>query len=177
MIKLRRTIYIGVGGTGTSVLRQLKASYTENGQRKVPPMIGFLAVDSNRTDLDNLKDFNVNEKFHLTSGAANAALIQANSPEDYRWIPEVNNQYLSCIDHYGANQIRSNGRFLFETSEVFAANPGAFSNVIRSIKDRITAAHDNDGIYVDAQNADIDVYLIFSICGGTGSGAFLPLAS
>lgn len=176
MIKLRRTIYIGVGGTGTSVLRQLKASYTENGQRKVPPMIGFLAVDSNRTDLDNLKDFNVNEKFHLTSGAANAALIQANSPEDYRWIPEVNNQYLSCIDHYGANQIRSNGRFLFETSEVFAANPGAFSNVIRSIKDRITAAHDNDGIYVDAQNADIDVYLIFSICGGTGSGAFLPLA-
>lgn len=176
MIKLRRTIYIGVGGTGTSVLRQLKASYTENGKRKVPPMIGFLAVDSNRTDLDNLKDFNVNEKFHLTSGASNAALIQANSPEDFRWIPEVNNQYLSCIDHYGANQIRSNGRFLFETSEVFAANPGAFSNVIRSIKDRITAAHDNDGIYVDAQNADIDVYLIFSICGGTGSGAFLPLA-
>lgn len=176
MIRLRRTIYIGVGGTGTSVLRQLKASYTLGGKKNVPPMIGFLAVDSNKTDLDALKDFDVNEKFHLTSGAANASLIYTNSPEEYNWIPQVNVQYLSCIDHYGANQIRSNGRFLFETSEVSAANPGAFSNMLRSIKERITSAHDNDGVYVDAQNADIDIYLIFSICGGTGSGAFLPLA-
>lgn len=176
MLKLRRTIYIGVGGTGTDVLRQLKASYTLKGKRRVPPMIGFLAVDSNRTDLDNLREFSMNEKFHLTSGAENAALIQASSPDNYKWIPESNNQYLSCIDHYGANQIRSNGRFLFENSEVYAANPGVFSKIIRDIKQQITAAHNNDGIYVDAQNADIDVYLIFSICGGTGSGAFLPLA-
>lgn len=176
MIRLRRTIYIGVGGTGTGVLRQLKSSYTQGGKRKVPPMIGFLAVDSNKTDLDALKDFDVNEKFHLASGAANATMIYDTSKDKYRWLPEVNSQYLSCIDHYGANQIRSNGRFLFETSEVTAANPGAFSSMLRSIKDRITSAHDSDGVYVDAQNADIDVYLIFSICGGTGSGAFLPLA-
>lgn len=139
-------------------------------------MIGFLAVDSNRTDLDALKEFDVNEKFHLTSGTANASNIYSCNPRDYEWIPSDNVQYLSCIDHYGANQIRSNGRFLFDTSEVSAANPGAFSSILRSIRQRITSAHDNDGIYVDAQNADIDVYLIFSICGGTGSGAFLPLA-
>lgn len=175
-MKLRRTIYIGLGGTGIEVIRQLKAMFTKNGREELPSMIKFLAVDTNRNDLDRLREFEPNEKFSLKADTDDAYDIYSYNPKHFEWIPEDNVQYLRAINHNGANQVRSNGRFLFETTEVRTANPGQLTARINSIVDRITNVRNENTNYADAQNGDIDICLVFSIAGGTGSGSFLPMA-
>lgn len=175
-MKLRRTIYIGLGGTGIEVISQLKALFTKNGKEKVPSMIGFLAIDTNQNDLKKLREFEPNEKFHLHSDSNDAYSIYTYKPANYEWIPEENIPYLRSINHNGANQVRSNGRFLYETSEVNAANPGRLTAMINNIVSRITNLDNENKRYVDAKNSDIDICLVFSIAGGTGSGTFLPIA-
>jgi hypothetical protein len=44
-IKLKKTIYIGLGGTGVSVLLKVKKCFIDS-YGEIPPMIGFLAIDT-----------------------------------------------------------------------------------------------------------------------------------
>ena len=45
--KLKRTLYIGLGGTGFKTLLHTKRAFIET-YGEVPPMIKFLAFDSDR---------------------------------------------------------------------------------------------------------------------------------
>ena len=52
-IKLKRTLYIGIGGTGVSAILKAKTNFID-AYGEIPPMIGFLAID---TDKDSLNSF------------------------------------------------------------------------------------------------------------------------
>ena len=43
--KLRKTFYIGLGGTGMNAILRTKKMFVEK-YGKVPPMIGFLGIDT-----------------------------------------------------------------------------------------------------------------------------------
>ena len=52
MAKLRRTLMIGLGGTGiTAILNAKKMLYENYGE--IPPMIGFIGIDTDRPGLSN----------------------------------------------------------------------------------------------------------------------------
>ena len=44
-IKLKKTLYIGLGGTGVATLLKVKKCFIDS-YGEIPPMIGFLAIDT-----------------------------------------------------------------------------------------------------------------------------------
>ena len=52
MAKLRRTLLIGLGGTGFKAILNAKKMFYEN-YGEIPPMIGFLGIDTDRPGLEN----------------------------------------------------------------------------------------------------------------------------
>ena len=44
-IKLKKTLYVGLGGTGVSALLKVKKCFFDS-YGEIPPMIGFLAIDT-----------------------------------------------------------------------------------------------------------------------------------
>ena len=44
-IKLKKTLYVGLGGTGVSALLKVKKCFYDS-YGEIPPMIGFLAIDT-----------------------------------------------------------------------------------------------------------------------------------
>ena len=57
-IKLKKTLYIGLGGTGVATLLKVKKNFIDS-YGEIPPMIGFLAIDS------DTKSFNKEETSNL----------------------------------------------------------------------------------------------------------------
>lgn len=51
MKKLRRTLYLGLGGTGIKVIDEVKKQITGI-HGEVPPMIKFLGIDADRSSLE-----------------------------------------------------------------------------------------------------------------------------
>ena len=52
MARLRRTLLIGVGGTGIKTILDAKKMFYEN-YGEIPPMIGFVGIDTDRPGLGN----------------------------------------------------------------------------------------------------------------------------
>ena len=118
--KLRRSLYIGLGGTGINAILKTKKMFIEN-YGSVPPMIGFLGIDTD-------KDVYV-KKLDLIGGGTVAldpsekCCISVNGPRAYfnnqrklgnlDWIPEDNIRHITTLDQ-GAGQIRTNGRLAFD---------------------------------------------------------------
>ncbi len=44
-IKLKKTLYVGIGGTGTDTLLKVKKCFIDS-YGEIPPMIGFLVIDT-----------------------------------------------------------------------------------------------------------------------------------
>lgn len=53
MAKLRRTLLIGLGGTGIKAILNAKKMFYEN-YGEIPPMIGFIGMDTDAPALSNV---------------------------------------------------------------------------------------------------------------------------
>lgn len=177
-LKLRRTIYIGIGGTGIKTILKVKENFHKSCNGNTPSMIKFLCIDTNLSDL-NGKDVDIvklenTEKLHLTinqpAGAYKAGLRNGK----YAWMPEENQDNIADIRGTGAGQVRSNGRFILEYNE---ENSKCISGQLKKVYRDLTAAVAGDDSFDIMETAKTDVYLAFSIAGGTGSGMFLRIAS
>lgn len=178
MAKLRRTLLIGLGGTGIKAILNAKKMFYEN-YGQIPPMIGFIGMDTDKPALSNaFVKANDGTKISLTN--SEQLHISVDDPMDiyknnkskklFDWIPENNVQGLKLLSSSGAGQMRSNGRFAVTVNE---------NNVQSFINHKITEI--NNAAIID--NADYDllgsepeVHMVFSLGGGTGSGTFLNTA-
>lgn len=124
MPKLRRSLFIGLGGTRmTSILYAKKMLYDNYGD--IPPMIGFLGID---TDGPGFETTSVTAKdgTRISLTAAEILPIVVQNPRDiyarnitsdrFKWVPEHN---VSALDQLrvGAGQVRTNGRFAITNRE------------------------------------------------------------
>lgn len=177
MAKLRRTLLIGLGGTGyKSILNAKKLFYENYGE--IPPMIGFLAVD---TDAPGLNEAFVKAKdgTKITLDASEQLLITVEEPRGiyqqnisrnlFDWIPQSNIEALDRLS-IGAGQTRSNGRFALTVNEHKAAQ--TISRKIGEIND----ARIIDNAKYGLLGAETEVHMVFSLGGGTGAGTFLNMA-
>lgn len=147
---------------------------------KVPPMIGFLGID---TDNKVFKDTVYTRKGEVVSlQEEELRRISMGSPKpvyqanqaSLGWFPKGpqngrNVRALQSLDR-GAGQIRSNGRF---------AMWYYWKNVVDGIQktlEKITDAKivDNDA-YDIWEVSDPEIHVVFSVCGGTGCGTFINL--
>lgn len=175
--KLRRTLYIGLGGTGIKIVKEVKKNFLNSSSNSLPSMVKFLCIDTNKGDLEEKnyegpEKLTALEKLHLSVSDPQATLIDGGTI--YDWIPKSNRDSVIDIEGTGAGQVRSNGRFILEDSEI---KHHAFSYRLDQLYDQLISITNNDPNYDLLPATNIDVHLIFSIAGGTGSGMFLSVAN
>lgn len=169
-LRYKRTLFVGLGGAGAKTLRSLKRKIIRaNGE--VPPQVKFLLIDTNATELANLRDFDSSEKVCIAVREPYYRYEhdQKNGLDTHEFIPLKNAHSLLALER-GAGQIRSNGHFAVIENQYSKK----LSRVFRHCADKL------EDIDIDADTLEkdpkIEVRLVFSIAGGTGSGTFLPIS-
>lgn len=145
---------------------------------EIPPMIGFIGIDTDAPGLSNAcveandgKKISLSTSEQLCISVDNPTLIYKNgaSKNIYDWLPEANAGGLTALK-IGAGQMRSNGRFAITVNE---ENVGLFvNNKITEINN----AQIIDNPRYSLLGTDTEVHMVFSLGGGTGSGTFLNTA-
>lgn len=177
---LKRSLFIGLGGTGAQALLHTKKRFLDT-YGEVPPMIGFLAIDTDistgektimrdnildiHSNKDNKVSFTPSEIIHIgVQGAASA--YQINKDTIFDWMPQENEYALRNL-WQGAGQVRTNGRF----GTYFNQN-----NIMNAVQTKINAIQNidiaNQNKFIP-KDAGIEINFVFSIAGGTGSGTFI----
>lgn len=177
MAKLRRTLLIGLGGTGIKAILNAKKMFYEN-YGQIPPMIGFIGMDTDKPGLNNASVI-ANDGTKITLNKSEQLCISVDTPTSiysnnranklFDWIPECNVQGLTALS-IGAGQMRSNGRFAITINE---------SNVKSFLRNKITEINNAsiiDNADYELLGSETEVHMVFSLGGGTGSGTFLNTA-
>lgn len=171
-LRYKRTLYVGLGGAGAKTLRKLKAKIQSANDGELPKQVKFLLIDTNATELSNYRDFDSSEKICI---AVREPYERYEHDRDakldtHKFIPEQNTHSLLALER-GAGQIRSNGHFAIIENQ--------YSNkLIRIFRERADELENIDvNVSTLEKDPKIEVRLVFSIAGGTGSGTFLPIAT
>lgn len=193
---IQRTICIGLGGTGRDVLMRIRRLIVDRYKDLSNlPVVSFVHVDTDKeaTQAVSLRAGNIYqgvalglqeaEKVNATITATEiSALIQGleqcrsnrNQPSPYehiaQWFPPQLLRNIKAIEQ-GAKGIRPVGRL------AFFHNYLKIKNAIEVAEQR-TRGHEqallqNFGLIVDP---GLNIFVVGSLCGGTGSGTFLDMA-
>lgn len=176
-IKLKKTLYIGLGGTGVWALLKVKKCFIDS-YGEIPPMIGFLAIDTDTAAFSKEETSNsgatirLNPSELLVCTVKNALPTYRSNPAAYDWVPPKNVNNLRSIAGLGAGQVRSNGRFIAYYN---------FNTIQTNISSAITKIHQlipNTSKYTIDTNKDgveyaTTINVFASVAGGTGSGMLI----
>lgn len=189
---IKRTLCIGIGGTGRDTLMRLRRFIIEHhGELSRLPVVSFLGIDTdegalNSTGLPTGKtyrgkhlEFTPPEKVAITMDAqAVGALVQEFNHPAYgeghfshieEWFPPALKDDVKVISG-GANGIRPIGRL------GFFHNFQKIQSAIQAAINR-TVGHEQVMLQQNFQvDPGLDIFVIGSLCGGTGSGIFLDVA-
>lgn len=174
--KIRRCLYIGLGGTGMKSLLYTKKMFIDT-YGEVPPMIGFLGIDTDGGEYKKgVKSANGRD---VTLDANEQVQLKVRGPvdfyieckEDFTWIPESTVNAVAMLKGEGAGGVRSNGRFAFTINKNSVKT--AIANAIANITN--ASIVDNNRYELLSNNLP-EIHMVFSVCGGTGCGSFINMA-
>ena len=181
---LTPTLYIGIGGTGLETLKKLKEINTQTYGNDLP-VVSYLSIDT-RDNTEKQGSLAATELLDLTRSDqvrnAGEALqnLEKYYPHIHTWLPDVGKwgkfKNITQIVE-GADQCRALGRFLFNlgvSQKIYPAINTAISSITSTGATELPRQGDNKpGINL---GKGPDIFIIGSVCGGTGSGMFLDLA-
>lgn len=175
---IRRAAIIGLGGTGVTTILHIKKILHQY-YRQIPLSINFLALDTTdvsektvRFRLDGKRQtvkMEPHEFFYLP--VDNPLELIESSDSIRHWWPE---QLPARAIKKGAGGVRAIGRLALHAHapDVFDWMENAFNSL--SDMDLGRKMKDNQGLEL-VDRTDIEVYVISSLSGGTGSGSFLDI--
>lgn len=171
--KIKRSLYIGLGGTGMKALIHTKKMFIET-YGEVPPMIGFLGIDTDggeyKKELDSrYGNVMLTPNEQLPIKVDDARPIYEVNKEHFAWLPEQNVYALTSMT-LGAGQIRTNGRF------ALTVNHREVGNKVTSVLTDITRANISNNEKYELIGNEVEIHMIFSLGGGTGCGTFINMA-
>src|SRR5689334_8911210 len=163
-VNMRPTLLIGIGGTGQKVLVQLKTRFIRNYGQK-PAAVEFLCFDTDQVVEQVHLDGQVISLTHSTELINIGGIQTANilrhldiNPAIANWITEDKERIPVQAITMGAKQVRPLGRLsLFW-------NVGTAASKIKAAVARLT------DMRLHSQQFGINVFIVCSVCGGTGSG-------
>jgi len=180
--KLKRTVLIGLGGTGKKALLQAKKRFLETFGEE-PPLVKYLLIDTTSANTDSLHAhipgreepvpvrLRASEILHIE--ARGASLLPQVHDEIREWFPPKADLKANILS--GAGQIRALGRLaLFANATTVYENLRDLLALARDYKDERPSAERNY-IY-EPYTPHLTVALVGSLAGGTGSGIFLDVA-
>lgn len=186
-VSIRPTVLIGLGGTGKEVLRRLRRMFYEKYRMPGLPVMEFLWFDTDirnvditgkDTDLlDRRIDFSAREMVDGRVGPQELEGYRNNRgmyPHIWSWFPEALDALPSTAITQGAGQIRPCGRL------AFFHHYAKLRDEIKSKIDRVQSVDAKTKMKqrfpdYDADSNDLEIVLVTSIAGGTGSGAFIDM--
>jgi hypothetical protein len=172
--RVRKTLVIGLGGTGLRSVQRMKEKYHEvYGTDNIPTteFLVFDTADKKPLPTANGQDIELQpNEFQKLETTDPKKIVRVNS-EVQDWFPGEGVP-LHTANGPGANQVRAIGRLkLFQNaSDVHSRIKQAFDS-LRAIKPK----HDL-GEFDLNDRADILISVVGSLAGGTGSGTFLDIA-
>lgn len=178
---LRPTLFIGVGGTGLETLKFIKKRNLSIYPRDLD-IFDYLSIDT-RSNTDNLDPLDTSEAHTLIDNSVVQDVgvvlqtLEANYPHIHKWIPSIKNWHkFSDLDRIieGADQCRALGRLLFhlDADRIISVIQSKIKSITSPAALALLTRHQ---IAAD-MSAGIEVFIVGSICGGTGSGQFIDLA-
>lgn len=172
--KLKRTLYIGLGGTGFKTLLRTKRAFIET-YGEVPPMIKFLAIDSDKNEYATgflpsiYGDIRFDPSEISDISVQDASQIVLRHRDTLSWLPNKNLDAVIDLTN-GCGMVRTNGRIAFALNYTKTRQ-----NILNAIN-QITNLNIQQNSKYQLLGSDIEVNFVFSIGGGTGSGNFLDTA-
>ena len=173
------TVIVGVGGTGAEVLSRLRRQIVESyGSLKKLPIISFLWIDTD-------KDYKVSnpeaagphlldhEKYWAKVSGKDVSDIMRNLhkyPWIEQWFPQELERNIGALEA-GAGQIRAYGRFAFFAN--YHKIQASFHEACARIKGHEGYMQDTYDIRVSGNG--LNVFVVGSLSGGTGSGMLIDL--
>ncbi|WP_275973800.1 tubulin-like doman-containing protein [Thermus thermophilus] len=180
--KLKRTVLIGLGGTGKKALLYTKKRFLETFGEE-PPLVKYLLIDTTSANTDTLQAcipeekkpvpvrLRANEILHIE--ARGASLLPQVHDEIREWFPPKADLKANILS--GAGQIRALGRLaLFANATTVYENLRDLLALARDYRDERPSG-ERRHIY-EPYTPHLTVALVGSLAGGTGSGIFLDVA-
>lgn len=173
------TVLVGVGGTGVEVLSRVRRLVEESyGSLNQFPLISFLTIDTD-------KDYKVSnpeaagsplqdhEKYWASVSGNEVSDMMSNMP-NYPWIeswfPKELERNMGALQA-GAGQIRACGRFAFFYN--YHKIKAQFNEACNRVKGKEQFMLDKYDIRVNSNG--LNIFIVGSLSGGTGSGMILDL--
>ncbi|MCK5682717.1 tubulin-like doman-containing protein, partial [bacterium] len=178
-LELTPTLFVGLGGTGKMVLSELKRLFIEHPffEKEVPGMIEFLSQDSDadvdiyQDEEEALKALGKDDSILVSAQVSDIKSFLSRKPHIKDWFPISQTKNVE-LSGRGAKQKRYLGRLAYFSS---------IDNIIENIRNKLKAISSRSHLVTsdkvrmaDTQNAN--VFIINSLCGGTGSGMFIDIA-
>lgn len=183
---ISKTLIIGLGGTGQAVIRETKKKMFKR-YGEVPPLVSFYAIDTDEREIAQ-EPFN-----YYYNGQNYTTYDYVSDPNQFRKLtrPLYNSvsatTNVSCrhinkeklkpiydnIGDKGANGFRVMGRthFLYHSQIIF----GELQNIITNLRAAALTNNELSRGYNLQNNGTINVFIVASLAGGTGSSAFLDI--
>jgi len=181
--QFRPTLVIGLGGSGVETARRVKRLLRE--RYTVKNLISFLFLDTDEGQYLKRPELAEVEQSERAS-------IVVRRPEDllaeWKRKPRLHPQYQNFLademnvsllrDASGAAGIRPAGRFAFHASfdVLYPQFLEPVVNRIMQVRERALALMQGATQQIDITQSQPRVYILSSLCGGTGSGIFLDTA-
>jgi len=169
------TIVLGLGGTGTAIIRHLKSRLRQAvGNMPIPRLVEFLAVDTepiqNLPGEERLYDGEIAYIGDFNAGAVLENIDNHPHIKDW-WF--TNGKVVGSI-YKGARQRRAVGRLsLYAKWGEFTQRLDPKIRRVQEISEKEKT--ERYGLDVE-RTGQVRVYILASVCGGTGSGTFIDAA-
>lgn len=190
--QVKKALFIGLGGTGAKSLIALKQRFYEvyghvdEENNTLPEFVKFMVFD---TDAQGTKNESKRTAVNATSGKIHSVefkpsevipmqapdcgefIMSPQNMEQFTWIPMENRKVLGALNdlNKGAGQVRLFGRIAHFFNYADVRN--ALSNAINDVR---LASHGNR--FFEPLGVDpIEVHIVASLGGGTGSGMFMDV--
>jgi hypothetical protein len=174
------TLIVGIGGTGSKTINQLIKKTRDQqfvSDLEKAGLFSYIALDTdsgeqNNLDLDESAKILISENVSIKSYSNMRRQADEEKGTSYfSWMPpesEVGPGFYNFNIEGGAGQLRLYSRLAFEVNSerIYIELGNVISKLNEINRERLTT-----------KNRKINVYLICSIAGGTGSGSFLHTAA
>lgn len=174
MKKIQPSVVIGLGGTGVKTIIYLKKTLSEQAPDSAR-FVRFLAIDidelkgeapSSGLFGDNIR-LNPEKNEFLRIADQTRGNEARNIPEIAAWFPEAAYRYLPLAE--GARQAKPVGRLAF-----FLAHDD-IARWLHRLTDKLVTP-EVMAAFPGIKAGELNVYIVSSVCGGTGGGLFFDIA-